>query len=95
MRKILPPETTLHQRLKPGPAEGWAYLYQPGGSPLGGYGNPAGPLRDNSIAYLEYCHNLGAIGVQMTVKGNMAEFRRRAEDLNMFVEYQSSLPRPG
>lgn len=59
---------------------------------LGGYGHPAGPLRDNSIAYLEYCHSLGAMGVQMAVKGNLAEFRRRAEDLNMFVEYQSRLP---
>jgi hypothetical protein len=59
---------------------------------LGSYGGPAGPLRDNSIAYLEYCRSLGAIGVQMSVNGNLAAFRRRAEDLNMFVEYQSRLP---
>jgi hypothetical protein len=59
---------------------------------LGSYGSPAGPLRDNSIAYLEYCHSLGAIGVQMAVKGDLAVFRRRAEDLDMFVEYQYGLP---
>ena len=59
---------------------------------LGSYGSPAGPLRDNSIAYLEYCHSLGGIGVQMAVKGDLAAFRRRAEDLNMFVEYQYGLP---
>jgi 3-oxoisoapionate decarboxylase len=59
---------------------------------LGSYGGPGSPLRDNSIAYLEYCHNLGAIGVQMSVKGDLAAFRRRAEDLNMFIEYQSRLP---
>jgi 3-oxoisoapionate decarboxylase len=59
---------------------------------LGSYGNPAGPLADNSIAYLEYCHSLGGIGVQMAVKGDLAGFRRRAEDLNMFVEYQARLP---
>jgi 3-oxoisoapionate decarboxylase len=59
---------------------------------LGSYGGVAGPLRDNSIAYLEYCHNLGGIGVQMAVKGDLAAFRRRAEDLNMFVEYQFGLP---
>jgi sugar phosphate isomerase/epimerase len=59
---------------------------------LGGYGHKAGPLRDDSIAYLEYCHSIGAIGVQMAVKGDLAKFRKRAEDLNMFVEYQGSLP---
>jgi 3-oxoisoapionate decarboxylase len=59
---------------------------------LGAYGNPAGPLSENSIAYLEYCHSLGAIGVQMAVKGNLTDFRRRAEGLDMFVEYQSRLP---
>jgi sugar phosphate isomerase/epimerase len=59
---------------------------------LGSYGSPAEPLRDNSIAYLEYCHSLGGIGVQMAVKGDLAAFRRRAEDLNMFVEYQYGLP---
>src|ERR1700691_3291030 len=41
---------------------------------LGSYGGVAGPLRDNSIAYLEYCHNLGGIGVQMAVKGDLAPF---------------------
>ncbi len=59
---------------------------------LGGYRHPAGPLRNDSIAYLEYCQNLGAIGVQMAVKGDLAKFRRRAEDLNMFVEYECPLP---
>jgi sugar phosphate isomerase/epimerase len=59
---------------------------------LGGYRHPAGPLRDNSIAYLEYCHSLGGIGVQMAVKGDLAKFRQRAEDLNMFVEYEGRLP---
>jgi sugar phosphate isomerase/epimerase len=52
----------------------------------------AGPLRDNSIAYLEYCHSLGAIGVQMEVKGDLARFRQRAENLNMFIEYEARLP---
>ena len=54
--------------------------------------HPAGPPRDNSIAYLEYCHSLGAIGVQMEVKGDLAKFRQRAENLNMFIEYEARLP---
>lgn len=63
---------------------------------LGGYGHPAGPLRDDSIAYLEYCHSIGAIGVQMAVEGDLRAFRRRAEALNMFIEYQGALPdKPG
>jgi 3-oxoisoapionate decarboxylase len=59
---------------------------------LGGYNHPAGPLRDDSVAYLEYCHSIGAAGVQMSVKGDLAKFRKRAEDLNMFVEYEARLP---
>ncbi|MEO8737644.1 MAG: TIM barrel protein [Edaphobacter sp.] len=63
---------------------------------LGGYGHPAGPLRDDSIAYLEYCHSIGAIGVQMSVNGDLGRFRKRAEELNMFIEYQGRLPdKPG
>jgi sugar phosphate isomerase/epimerase len=59
---------------------------------LGGYGHKGSPLKDDSIAYLEYCHSIGAIGVQMTVKGDIAKFRKRAEDLNMFIEYEGRLP---
>lgn len=59
---------------------------------LGGYGHPAGPLRSDPIAYLEYCHSIGAIGVQMAVKGDLEKFRKRAEELGMFVEYQGMLP---
>lgn len=59
---------------------------------LGGYNHPAGPLRADSIAYLEYCNSIGAAGVQMSVKGDLAKFRKRAEDLNMFVEYEARLP---
>jgi 3-oxoisoapionate decarboxylase len=59
---------------------------------LGGYHHPAGPLRDDSIAYLEYCHSIGAAGVQMSVKGDLAKFRKRVEDLDMFVEYEARLP---
>ncbi len=59
---------------------------------LGGYNHPAGPLRNDSIAFLEYCHSIGAAGVQTSVKGDLAKFRKRAEELNMFVEYESRLP---
>jgi 3-oxoisoapionate decarboxylase len=59
---------------------------------LGTYGRRASPLRDDSIAYLEYCHSIGGAGVQISVKGDLAKFRKRAEDLNMFVEYESRLP---
>jgi sugar phosphate isomerase/epimerase len=59
---------------------------------LGGYNHPAGPLRNDSVAFLEYCHSIGAAGVQTSVKGDLAKFRRRAEELDMFVEYESRLP---
>jgi 3-oxoisoapionate decarboxylase len=59
---------------------------------LGGYNHPAGPLRDDSIALLEYCHSIGAAGVQTSAKGDLAKFRKRAEELGMFVEYESRLP---
>src|SRR5271170_1489818 len=59
---------------------------------LGGYNHPAGPLRNDSIAFLEYCHSIGAAGVQTSVKGDLAKLRKRAEELDMFVEYESRLP---
>jgi sugar phosphate isomerase/epimerase len=59
---------------------------------LGGYNHPAGPLRNDSIAFLEYCHSIGSAGVQTSVKGDLAAFRKRAEELDMFVEYESRLP---
>jgi 3-oxoisoapionate decarboxylase len=59
---------------------------------LGGYSHPAGPLRDDSIGYLEYCHSIGGAGVQMSVKGDLSKFRKRAEELNMFVEYEARVP---
>jgi 3-oxoisoapionate decarboxylase len=59
---------------------------------LGGYNHPAGPLRNDSLAFLEYCQSIGGAGVQTSVKGDLAKFRKRAEELNMFVEYESRLP---
>ena len=59
---------------------------------LGGYNHPAGPLRDDSIAFLEYCHSIGGAGVQTSVKGDLVKFRKRAEELGIFVEYESRLP---
>jgi sugar phosphate isomerase/epimerase len=59
---------------------------------LGGYGHKGSPLKDDSIAYLEYCHGIGAIGVQMTVKGDIPTFRKRLEALDMFIEYEGRLP---
>ena len=59
---------------------------------LGVYDHQPGPLRNDSIAYLEYCHSLGAAGVQMSVKGDLAGFRKRAEELGMFVEYETGVP---
>ncbi len=59
---------------------------------LGSYGHTATSLKDDSIAYLEYCHSIGSIGVQMAVKGDLMKFRKRAEDLGIFVEYQGMLP---
>jgi len=59
---------------------------------LGSYGHQPGPLRNDSIAFLDYCYSIGASGVQTSVKGDLAKFRQRAEELSMFVEYESRLP---
>jgi sugar phosphate isomerase/epimerase len=49
------------------------------------------------LRFLEYCHNLGAGGVQMGIGKRdgayTARLRRQAEDYGMFVEETGSLPR--
>ena len=49
---------------------------------LGGYNHPAGPLRNDSIAFLEYCQSIGSAGVQTSVKGDLgriSQARGRAQ----------------
>jgi sugar phosphate isomerase/epimerase len=51
----------------------------------------------DSIAYLEYCHSLGAAGVQCPLTTVEPEFARklraRADELKMYLELQTSMPR--
>jgi sugar phosphate isomerase/epimerase len=60
-------------------------------------GRPAGERFAEPLRFLEYCHNLGAGGIQTPI-GRMdetraRELRRRAETWGMFIEGSSGLPK--
>jgi sugar phosphate isomerase/epimerase len=59
-------------------------------------GNPKARFKD-PLEFLEYCHQLGAGGVQMAIgsrdAGYTARLRARAADLEMYIEGDASLPR--
>ncbi|MBM3335271.1 sugar phosphate isomerase/epimerase [Candidatus Sumerlaeota bacterium] len=54
------------------------------------------PLAD-PLNYLEYCHSLGAGGIQVALRKQdeayCSKLRRKAEEYGMFIEGMSSLPR--
>lgn len=52
----------------------------------------AKPLREDSVAYVEYCRSLGAGGVQFTPTGDLKKVRAKLEKLGMFFEGQAALP---
>jgi sugar phosphate isomerase/epimerase len=49
-------------------------------------------LREDPVAYLEYCRSLGAGGVQHAVSKDIPRFRQRLEELGMYYEGQAALP---
>jgi len=53
---------------------------------LGGAGGAAPPMRDDSLAYINYCRSLGAGGLQFTPRGDLRQLRRRMEQLDMWFE---------
>src|SRR6267378_8710350 len=59
-------------------------------------GNPKARFQD-PIAFLEYCHQLGAGGVQVAIgrrdAGYTTSLRTRAEALGMYLEGELSLPK--
>jgi 3-oxoisoapionate decarboxylase len=50
-------------------------------------------MRDDSMAYVEYCRSLGAGGLQFSPKGDLRKLRRRMEQLDMWFEGEARLPR--
>lgn len=52
----------------------------------------AKPMRDDSMAYVEYCRSLGAGGLQFTPKGDLKKLRRRMEQLGMWFEGEARTP---
>lgn len=54
---------------------------------------------ESALGFLEYCHSLGAGGVQVELDSLAEEYaakiRRRAEELEMFVEVLANLPERG
>ena len=59
-------------------------------------GNPRARFKD-PIEFLEYCHQLGAGGIQVAIgpreAGYLPRLRARAEALGMYLEGESSLPK--
>ena len=58
-------------------------------------GLPKAPFKD-ALGFLEFCHQLGAGGVQLALSskeaGSLASLRAKAEDYQMYLEGQVSLP---
>ncbi|GFE83445.1 hypothetical protein GCM10011487_54450 [Steroidobacter agaridevorans] len=50
-------------------------------------------MRQDSMAYVEYCRSLGAGGLQFTPQGDLKALRRRMEKLDMWFEGEARLPR--
>jgi sugar phosphate isomerase/epimerase len=44
---------------------------------------------------LEHCHELGAVGIQTSLNGDLGKLRARAEELGMYVEGMVPLPKDG
>jgi sugar phosphate isomerase/epimerase len=53
----------------------------------------APPMRNDSMAYVEYCRSLGAGGLQFSPQGDLKALRRRMEQLDMWFEGEAPLPR--
>lgn len=58
---------------------------------LAGIGNAPG-LRDDPVRYLEYLRSIGAGGIQHAVSTDLARFRQRLEELDMYYEGEARLP---
>ncbi len=54
----------------------------------------AGRPKD-TFEFLEHCHALGAAGIQSALNGDMRKLRARAEQLGMYIEGMTPLPRNG
>lgn len=50
---------------------------------------------NNALDFLEYCHTLGAAGIQIGLNGDLRKLRARAGELGMYVEGMVSLPKNG
>ncbi|WP_188945479.1 sugar phosphate isomerase/epimerase family protein [Polymorphobacter multimanifer] len=50
------------------------------------------PLRDNPVAYVEYCRSLGAGGIQHLITTDLPAVRKRLDELGMYYEGQVQLP---
>jgi sugar phosphate isomerase/epimerase len=62
------------------------------GAHLRGLDGVKAGLRDDPVAYLEYCRSLGAGGVQHAVSTKIPEFKKRLEELGMYYEGEARLP---
>src|SRR4051812_39778538 len=63
----------------------------PGSAPQQG----ARPKGRDAFEFLEKCHALGAAGVQTQINGDIPKLRARAEQLGMWIEGISGIPRNG
>jgi sugar phosphate isomerase/epimerase len=52
----------------------------------------AKPMREDSMAYVEYCRSLGAGGLQFTPTGDLKKLRRRMDQLGMWFEGEARIP---
>jgi len=50
------------------------------------------PIRDNPVAYVEYCRSLGAGGIQHLISKDLPAVRKRLDELEMYYEGQVRLP---
>lgn len=50
------------------------------------------PMRDDPLAYVEYCRSLGAGGLQFSPAGDLKRLRRRMEELGMWFEGNARAP---
>ncbi|MBV8896724.1 MAG: TIM barrel protein [Acidobacteriaceae bacterium] len=49
----------------------------------------------DTMEFLEHCNKLGAAGIQAPIHGDPVQVRRRAEELGMYVEAWTPLPKAG
>lgn len=52
----------------------------------------AAPMRDDSLAYIDYCRSLGAGGLQFSPNGDLKRLRARMEQLGMWFEGNARAP---